>query len=249
MGSVRRASWRPYLLYIGLNVVVSAVTVLLILSLWGGRGAVPTPTPLPTLDVIAQVASAIPTITPTTPPSPTPVTYTVRVGDTLLDIANEFGLTMEALMAANGLNDANTLSAGQVLVIPIVEGGAEATPRPATSAAPRATATALQEAGQVVINGLEGAGDLDRESVRLLNLGGEVSMAGWILEDGEGNSYHFPGFTFYSTGAVDVHTKAGVDTTIDLYWGLDAPVWTPGKQITLRDTSGVVQSTFQIPQD
>ncbi len=72
-------------------------------------------------------------------------------------------------------------------------------------------------------------------------------MAGWTLDDGQGQVYRFPGgFTLYNKGAVSVHTKAGDDTAIDLYWGLAAPVWTPGKTITLRDPSGAAQSTFKI---
>jgi hypothetical protein len=80
-----------------------------------------------------------------------------------------------------------------------------------------------------------------------LNTGGEVAMAGWTLDDGEGNVYPFPAFTFYTTGAVDVHTRAGTNTSIDLYWGLDEAIWTSGKVITLRDSAGNVQSTFRIP--
>jgi len=48
---------------------------------------------------VASVASAVPTITPTKAPSPTPNTYTVRVGDTLSDIAELFGITVEELMS------------------------------------------------------------------------------------------------------------------------------------------------------
>ncbi|HHH81798.1 MAG TPA: LysM peptidoglycan-binding domain-containing protein, partial [Chloroflexi bacterium] len=95
MGSVRKPNWRPYLLYLGLNIVVSAATVLIVLSLWEGRARRVEPTATPTADVVASVASAVPTITPTKAPSPTPNTYTVRVGDTLSDIAELFGITVE----------------------------------------------------------------------------------------------------------------------------------------------------------
>ena len=71
---------------------------------------------------------------------------------------------------------------------------------------------------------------------------------GWVLDDGENHIYTFPAFTFFTTGAVDVHTRIGNDTAIDLYWGLNDPIWTPGKVITLRDANDIVQSTFLIPE-
>jgi LysM repeat protein len=245
MGSVRRTSWKPYLLYLLLNVVVSAVTVSIVLAIFGRGARPPKATPTPTIDVIAQVASAVPTQTPTTAPSPTPNTYTVRVGDTLSDIAAQLDVSVEALMDANRLSDANALTAGQVLIIPeeSAAGGQSSTAETVRASTP----TAPVAQGRVEINAVERPGELASESVRLLNTGGEISMAGWQLEDGEGHTYRFPEFTFYSTGAIDIHTAAGNNTTIDLYWGLDQALWTPGKVITLRDASGEIQSTFTIP--
>lgn len=243
MGSVRKATWRQYILYLGLNVIVSALTVILVLSIWRPGAPRVRETPTPTVDVVAQVASRVPTMTPTKAPSPTPRTYTVRVGDTLSDIADAFDVDIETLMSTNRIEDPNSLSAGQVIVLPAIEGQVpqetEATREPESQP--------VESSVNVVINGLEGAGNLELESVRLLNQGGEVSMAGWTLSDGVGNRFTFPEFTFYSTGAVEVHTRAGTNTTIDLYWGLDSAVWTEGKEIQLRDASGMLQSTFRVP--
>lgn len=44
--------------------------------------------------------------------------YTVKAGDTLSRIASAFGVTVAALQGANGIADANRISAGQVLTIP-----------------------------------------------------------------------------------------------------------------------------------
>jgi LysM repeat protein len=245
MGSVRRASWKPYLTYLAINVVVSAVTVLIVISIFGGGRRDPRATPTATVDVLGQVDRAVPSATPTTAPSPTPHTYTVRVGDTLSDIAEVLDVSVEALMEANRLTDANTLTAGQVLLVP------EGEPSPAAGTAQVAATSPVDTPqpanGQVVINSVERPGLLEMESVRLLNTGGEVTMAGWRLEDGEGHTYTFPEFTFYSTGAIDVHTRQGTDTTIDLYWGLGEALWLPGKVISLRDANGAIQSTFKIP--
>ncbi|MBN1259667.1 MAG: LysM peptidoglycan-binding domain-containing protein [Anaerolineae bacterium] len=69
-----------------------------------------------------------PGMTPPLPLSPTPTrqppevfsrTYTVRGGDTLSGIAMAVGLSVETLMQANGLGDADQLVVGQVLEIPL----------------------------------------------------------------------------------------------------------------------------------
>lgn len=73
-------------------------------------------------------------------------------------------------------------------------------------------------------------------------------MAGWTLGDGEGNEYQFPSFTLYNGGGVNIYSRAGSDSVINLYWGMDRPLWEPGKVITLRDHSGGVVSTFAVPE-
>jgi len=56
----------------------------------------------------------------TTTPSPAAgvITYTVQAGDTLGKIAAEFGVTVEAIVEANDIEDPSLISVGQVLVIP-----------------------------------------------------------------------------------------------------------------------------------
>ncbi len=44
--------------------------------------------------------------------------YTVAAGDTLLDIAGRFGTTVEAIIAANDIDDPTALFIGQELIIP-----------------------------------------------------------------------------------------------------------------------------------
>jgi LysM repeat protein len=71
-------------------------------------------TPAPTL--AATPAPEPPQVTPA--PPPTQQTYTVQEGDTLALIAEQFGTTVDALQAANGIEEPDEIVIGQVLVIP-----------------------------------------------------------------------------------------------------------------------------------
>jgi LysM repeat protein len=58
-----------------------------------------------------------------TPPAAAPAgTYVIEPGDTLSVIAEQFGVTVEALSEANGITDVNSIRPGQELVIPATGG-------------------------------------------------------------------------------------------------------------------------------
>ena len=60
-----------------------------------------------------------PTPTPTpTPQKPTVFYYTVREGDTIEFVAELFAVDLEDLRKANGLIEGETISSGDVLIIP-----------------------------------------------------------------------------------------------------------------------------------
>lgn len=87
--------------------------------------ATPRPTPSPTVEatpsptaVPTPVPTPVATPAPTPPPAPVQTTYVVQGGDTLAAIAQQFGTTVEALQAANGIEDPDEIFIGQVLVIP-----------------------------------------------------------------------------------------------------------------------------------
>lgn len=71
-----------------------------------------TPRATPTLAAATKPPPSQPVVTPT------PVTYEVQAGDTLIPIANKFGVSVADLLAANGNLDATRLQIGQRLVIP-----------------------------------------------------------------------------------------------------------------------------------
>lgn len=82
----------------------------------------PTHTPTPTPRAVRPTATAplLPPANTATPTVvPTPVIHIVREGETLLGIALDYGVSLEALQAANGIDDPRFLRVGQRLVIPI----------------------------------------------------------------------------------------------------------------------------------
>jgi LysM repeat protein len=84
------------------------------------------PSATPTAPALAGVTPS-PAATPVIIASPTatatPVTHVVTIGETMLGIAIDFGVSLEALQAANPTIAARFLSIGTLLVIPPPEGG------------------------------------------------------------------------------------------------------------------------------
>jgi len=91
---------------------------------------VPSPTPAAVTDSSSPLATpestAIPTtVAPTATPADQPInqptdqlSHTVREGDTLRAIAQAYGVSVEDLVAVNGLADPNLLYVGQTLIMP-----------------------------------------------------------------------------------------------------------------------------------
>jgi LysM repeat protein len=76
-------------------------------------------TPLPPANILAYLDQALTPHAPLPPiDTPSPGTYTVQDGDTLSQIASDFGLTVETLIALNGLSpEAPVIFPGMVLII------------------------------------------------------------------------------------------------------------------------------------
>jgi len=272
--------WKRLLYYLMINVLVSACTVLVVLTIWNrthprvseesGKAAetpqavslAGTLTPsgtsgeagilLPTAPIGSTATSS-----PATATSPAVQEYHVQSGDTLADIADRFGVSIEELVVLNNLADPNRLDVGQVLLIPSASSGSPTSPTrvpllgEATETvppSPTATLPAVIGQPQVVIENVIGAGDLTTERVLLKCIGsGEISLAGWQLMEEDGQVYTFPQFTLFEGGAVNLHTKAGQSTVVDLYWGLGAPVWKSGETVILLDAQGNVHATYRVP--
>jgi hypothetical protein len=102
--------------------------------------------------------------------------------------------------------------------------------------------------GALDIVSVVGAGVLDKESVEIRNNGGsEVNLIGWKLQAANGKAFTFPGLTLLDGGIVTVHTGEGINTVVDLYWGLSHPAWSSGQLAILLDAQDNVKALYRIP--
>ncbi len=105
-----------------------------------------------------------PTATATPTSTPTPIVYAIQQGDTLLDVANRFGVSASDIQEVNGITDPRTLQIGQELIIPASPGEeAPGTPTPtpmpvhvASQANVRTTAGDAVVLGEVVNDSPQG---------------------------------------------------------------------------------------------
>jgi hypothetical protein len=100
----------------------------------------------------------------------------------------------------------------------------------------------------VEIVSIVGAGTLDAEGVIVRNTGNEpINLSTWQLRDANRNVFIFPNLTLNSNGAVQIHTISGTNTVIDLYWGLNDPVWESGEEAQLVDPGGNIRAVYTVP--
>lgn len=98
--------------------------------------ATPTPISLTGLSFLFAASATPGATTPTpVPPTPTPVVYTVQRGDTPQRIADKFGISVDALLAANPGINPRALQIGQTLTIPPRQ-GANGEPLPTPTPTP-----------------------------------------------------------------------------------------------------------------
>lgn len=149
------STFSPWLV-VGAVAVVAIVAGLLVFlggfpNLGFTPAAVPTAvtrtrTPRPPATVIVTATPEANTETPTRRPTPFMIEYTVKSGDTLIDIANRYNVTVDQIRDANNLSN-DTIFPGDKLLIP----QPTPTPKPGaiaqnTTAPPTATATETSSA-------------------------------------------------------------------------------------------------------
>jgi LysM repeat protein len=81
----------------------------------------PTPAHTPTFRPTATAPFTPPPATATPTVTPTPVTHVVKEGETLLSIAFEYGVSLQALQTVNSIENPQFLQVGQTLFIPTGE--------------------------------------------------------------------------------------------------------------------------------
>lgn len=265
--------FRRWLPFLGLNVLISVISVSLVIWALGKRaqptiivvtatpaGSVPVSAPINTVapGVTPQPGEVVPTSAPVAIASPTPnsngaQSHIIESGDTISSLSIQYDISMEDIIAANPqLPNPDSLDIGQEVFIPS-ESAADALPTEAPAAptiAPIATATPAPNAGVVTlaIRAVEGVGDVASERVRITNVGkAEVDLNGWTLESEDGLVYQFPSFRLYDGGGIAIFTTTGQDSITNLYWNQAAAIWKSGKIVTLRDPAGAIHSTFTVP--
>jgi hypothetical protein len=259
-------SFRRMLPFLLLNVLVSLAVVLSILWWWDRREPEPAALAVAVSTAAAEAtvagAPALPTVTlqpdanvAAASAGDRPGIHVVQAGETLGQISLQYDVPVEAIMAANAMDNPNFLAVGQELTIP-----EEGAPLPTVQATAVADTTDIQPTplptepaptGQaaLAISRVLSAGDAGLEAIELVNNGtSEAALQGWTLRDQDGNTYTFGQITLYGDGAgITLHTSAGQDSATDIFWGRDAAVWQSGETVVLSDAAGTSQAEFQVP--
>jgi len=134
--------------------------------------------------VATNTATPPPTSTPEPTPEPqpvgTPTTHEVQTGETLGEIALRYGVSVEALLAENGLESADFIRVGQKLKIPAPT-STEASTTPATQGGQTHTVKAGETLGGIAlqygvsVEALQQANDLNSDIIRV---GQELAIPG-----------------------------------------------------------------------
>lgn len=211
--------------------------------------AVPATQPTPTLDTasLTPAAAAVATETPTPDVAvevPEEI-YVVQPGDTMLVIATRYNVSVDEILAANNLSDPNFVFAGQRLVIPLPNGA----PSGVSTQSSEPTATVEVVPQGVRITAVTGAGDLASEQVILTNDSDTpYSLQGWQLQRSDGPTYTFRSdVPLFPGGSIRLHSAAGTDTSIDLYWGLNEATWQSGVEARLVSAGGEPIAAYTVP--
>jgi LysM repeat protein len=163
--------------------------------------------------------------------------YVVQPGETLSGIATKLGVTVQALVEFNGLDNADFVFSGQRLKVP--SGNPRATPTPPS--------VALGTTG-LTIRSIAGAGDLASEAVEVVNDTDLVfNLQGWRLQRAGGPEYVFGDLNVFPGASVRLHTTSGTDNTIERYWAQPAALWSRGATAVLVNAQGERVAEYAVP--
>lgn len=261
-------SIRRMLPFVLLNIIVSATVVLAVLFWWEGRRndqqeavnqALQAAATAPAATSTAEALIIVVTDTPEAPAEEEETIpegmeiYIVRAGDTLATIATLYGVTLEDIVTVNNMDNPNVLQVDQQLLIP-VGGIPTATPTIVPTETPNIPPTPIPTEpltqGEAVIEIKEviSPGVLTEEAVSIVNSGSRpLALEGWKIVDAQGREFVFGQITLFGDGAgILVYTETGQSTPLELYWGLEEPLWEIGETVTLMDREGTTQATYTV---
>ncbi len=165
--------------------------------------------------------------------------YVVQEGDTLGGIATRLGVTVQQLLDANGLADANFIFSGQRLTVPGT--GPAGLPTPTTQTTPLGT-TGL------TIRTVANPGAVSEEYVEIVNdTDLSFNLQGWKLQRAGGPEFTFSDLLVFPGGSMRLYSGAGTDTTIARYWGQGEPVWSAGATAILVNAQGERVTEYVVP--
>lgn len=187
--------------------------------------------------------------------------HIVSSGETLGSIAEQYGVSADDITSMNKLIDStfnpDLLSVGQQLVIPQCGLPTQAPTVPPTNTpiatlnipTPIATATEVPPGTvSIKITRVLSPGDITKEALSILNEGSPVDLQGWKIISGKSKDFVFPAFRLFTGGSVTVFSGVGENTSINLYWGLNEPIWKSGDIVTLTDAGGGTQAVYTVSQ-
>ncbi len=209
-------TFRRMLPFLLLNVVVSLVVVLGVLYWWENRDEaadvvdgvgvdVSTAVPINNGETAVSQSESVPTEAPAAVEQE-PV-HVVQAGDTLGSISDFYEVSIDDVMAVNGITNPNLISVGEQIIIPV---NGIPTPVPvvvpteetAVVQTPAPIATQPIQSGETVIeiSPVIGVGELDAEAVQIRNIGSNsVALIDWKVVDQDGNFYTFGQITLFGT--------------------------------------------------
>ncbi|MEX1019367.1 MAG: LysM peptidoglycan-binding domain-containing protein [Litorilinea sp.] len=164
--------------------------------------------------------------------------YVVQAGDSLSIIAGRYNITIDDIVRANNLANPDSIFSGQRLVIPLQ--GQRAAEQNAEPSAP------LGEGVEIAI--VENPGEHAGENVLIVNESNlAFSLLGWQLLREGGPTYTFGNVPLFPGSSVRVHTRAGEDSSIDLFWGESSAHWQSNSVARLVNTQGVEIFRYTVP--
>jgi hypothetical protein len=73
------------------------------------------------------------------------------------------------------------------------------------------------------------------------------NLQGWTLGKVNGPVYAFTDLPLFPGGSVRLHSEAGQEDSLNLYWSQSAPVWESGAVVRLFNQDGREVVTYTVP--